>query len=256
MLARYIFVTVFFRIYIYAYNLSNAWFKIACQANLQEDAVVPRILLLLLPSLSSGTLTLLTALTLLAASGWSYINDNLLFYDQLFGIYGFKTLLLQSDGLYALQHALLDSSITYYILLVATGITVGLIVYTLLEAARVTVHTTAEELHEIGDTDPAHKTAAREALERLLLRVTGLVGWGVYVAVFVSILLPFSIVLAQTGIDMLETSRIGGVVHCVGAFALLAMGLHIHIIFARLSMLRPRLFGDADIEEAKYRRLR
>ena len=217
---------------------------------------MPRLLLLFLPSLSSSALTSLTAAVVLVASGWSYINENLLFYDQLFGIYGFKTLLLQSDGLYALQHALLDSTLTYYILLFAAGITVGLMVYTLLETARMTIHTTAEELHEIGDDDPLHKTAAREALERLLLRVASLVGWGVYMAIFASILLPFSIVLAQTGVDMLETSLLGGVVHGASAFVLLVLGLHTHIIFARLVMLRPRLFGDSDIEEAKYRRLR
>jgi len=216
---------------------------------------MPRLLLLLLPSLSSGTLAALLALCLLGASGWSYINENLLFYDQLFGIYGFKTLLLQTDNLYALQHALLDNTLTYYILLCATGIIIGVVVFTLLEAARLTIHKTVEELHEIEDPNPRHKAAAQEALERLLLRIASIIGWGVYVALFSSIILPFSIILTQTAIDGFETVPLNAIAYGAGAVVLLTIGLHVHIVFARLCMLRPRLFGDSDIEEAKYHKL-
>lgn len=215
-----------------------------------------RLVLLLLPSLSSGLLTTVGAIAVLSISGWSYVNDNLLFYDQLFGIYGLKTQLIYSDGLYTIQHAILDSALTYHILLAAAGMIVGLIVYTLLEAGRRTVHQAAEELHEIQDTDPAHKIAAREALERVLLRIASLVCWGMYVVVFARVLLPFSVISLQAGIDGFGTSFVASAINCAGAFALLSLGLHLHIIFARLLLLRPRLFGDADIEEAKYRRLR
>jgi hypothetical protein len=218
--------------------------------------MMSRFLLLLLPSILSGVFVVIVALIILGASAWSYINDNLLFYDQFFGIYGFKTLLLQTDSLYALRHAVLDNSLTYYILLVMAGIAIGVIVYALLETARLAINTTVEEIHEIGDHNPTHKTAAREALERLMLRIAGVISWGIYSALFGSIILPFCIILVQTGIDNFESAPISGIFPGVCGFVLLSVGLHTHIVFARLCMLRPRLFGDSDIEEAKYRKLK
>jgi hypothetical protein len=218
--------------------------------------MMPRFFLLLLPSILSGVFVIIVALIILGASAWSYINDNLLFYDQLFGIYGFKTLLLQTDGLYALRHAVLDNSMTYYILLVMAGAAIGIIIYTLLEAARFAINTTVEEIHEIGDSGPTRKIAAQEALERLLLRITGVVSWGIYFVLFGSIILPFCIILVQTAVDNFESMPTSSVLPGIGAFILLSVGLHTHIVFARLCMLRPRLFGDSDIEESKYRRLK
>lgn len=214
---------------------------------------MPRFLLLLSPSVSSGALTIIGALGILIASGWAYISDNQLFYDELFGIYGFKTLLLQNDTLYAFQHTLFDGAATYYVMLFMAGITVGLIVFTLLEGIRRTATAAAEEVHQIEDHNPSHKAAAREALERLLLRIASLVGWGVYVVLFINIILPFCIILNQAGVDSFNSSRASGVWYCFEAFALLIASLHMHVIFARLCVLRPRLFGDSDIEMAKYR---
>lgn len=215
---------------------------------------MPRFLLLLSPSVSSGALTMVGALGILIVSGWLYISNNQLFYDELFGIYGFKTLLIQNDVWYAFQHMLFDSTATYYVMLLMAGITVGLIIFTLLEGIRRTATAAAEEVRQVEDHNPSHKAAAREALERLLLRIASLVGWSVYVALFINIILPFCIILNQAGIDAFDSSKVSGAWYCFEAFALLIVSVHMHIIFARLCVLRPRLFGDSDIEMAKYRK--
>ncbi|MET0779545.1 MAG: hypothetical protein ABWY71_01790, partial [Candidatus Saccharimonadales bacterium] len=84
----------------------------------------------------------------------------------------------------------------------------------------------------------------------LAARAIVLIGWGLYVAIFLNILLPLCVVLAQRGID--HTSAAAAVVgwaYIVGSTGLLAVCLHLHTVFMRLFFLRLRIFGglDADI---------
>jgi hypothetical protein len=215
------------------------------------------IKLLLLPSvLSIGVCTGLAAVTV-AATAWAYIRDNQLFYDYLFGVHGFSTLLVQeSDGLLVLRNAVFSSNLTYYILILLCSLIVGLLVYVLLEGLRLATQETAMTWRQMHLSSSAYTQTARQNLARQLLRIAALAGWALYTIIFVTTLLPTSMVLARAGTDSIGMSMAWGWVNVLQSFALLAVGLHMHVIFARLTALRPRLFGGADIEIAEQEQLR
>lgn len=209
--------------------------------------------LLLTPSILSGTVIFIVALVALGYSGWLYISDNQIFYDYLFGAYGLKTFVWQNSlGFSAWSQAFLSSPIAYYFLLGGVALMGGITVFTLLQAAGVFVRGTAELIDQAQYKGPTHKAAMHELLSRLTLRITGLVGWAVYAAFFVSSLVPFSIILNQMGIEQLRQGIPYGALACIGAISLLFLALHLQVVFMRICALRPRLFGgDAAIEEAE-----
>ena len=209
--------------------------------------------LLLTPSPTSGLIVFVITLGVLGYSGWLYISDNQIFYDYLFGAYGLKTFVWQNSlGFSIWTQTFLSSPLAYYLLVGGAAIAVGMIVFTVLQTAGVFVRGTAELIDQAQFKGPSQRTVMHELVSRLVLRITSLVGWAVYGAFFVSMLVPFSIVLNQIGIDRLRGGAFYGAFASLGAILLLSLALHLHVVFARLSALRPRLFGgDAAIQEAE-----
>jgi hypothetical protein len=211
--------------------------------------------LLLTPSLLSGTVVLSLTAAICADSAWTYISNNQLLYDYLFGAYGFKTYLWQSSAhATALRNAFFGSLAAYYILVFVAATTGGLIVYTLLQGLSLFVSSTRRiwlELDTLGST--RHAILAK-LFSRLGLRTLSLVGWTIYAAFFFSTLIPFSVILIQTGVAHINNGAILGWLDCILAALLLTLAMHLHVIFVRLIFLRPRLFfGDRAIEEAEAR---
>lgn len=209
--------------------------------------------LLLLPSLTSGLVISMVSATVLAYSGWLYLSYNQVLYDYLFGAYGLQTFVWQNSlGFTVWTQAFMSSPLAYYLLVGAAAVIIGLAVFTFLQAMSVFSRGTAHLWREAHASGPAHQAAMRELVSRLLLRVTALVGWGVYAAFFVSSIVPFAIVLNQFGIQQLRSGRMFGALACAAAFLLLIVTLHLHQVFVRLTALRPRIFGgDMAIEEAR-----
>jgi hypothetical protein len=177
------------------------------------------------------------------------MSNHSLFYDFLFGPYGLKTYVWQNTLAFSSwQQIFFASPIVYYIVLVGVAITIGMTVFTILQAIGSVVRGSSELLHEashISRTGP-------NLFYRLGLRVISLMCWVVYVSVFISTLLPLSLSLTNHGIGFIEHADYFGAVLMGGAVALLAVALHLHVIFARLFALRPRVFGgDSEILEAE-----
>jgi hypothetical protein len=208
--------------------------------------------LLVLPSFGSSALAVFIAVVLLGYGAWSFINDNQLFYDLLFGPYGFKNVVWQHSMVQtSWQDVLFSSHIVYYIALGGVAVIVGLTVFTILQAVGVVVHGSSELLHDALDT---RRRASRELFYRLGLRVIALVGWGVYAAMFFSSILPAVMSLNQSGILRFQAQDYAGALDCLGALALLLAALHMHVIFLRTVALRPRIFGgenDVVVAEAE-----
>jgi hypothetical protein len=208
--------------------------------------------LLLLPSLSSGTTVACVVLAVLGYNAWTYISNQQLFYDNLFGAYGLKTYVWQhSIEATSWGNTFLGSSIAYYILVGAAATVGGLTVYTFLQSLSLLFAGGRHIWSELTVLGSTRRAIVRELVARLVLRTISLIGWGVYTAFFFSTLLPFVIVLNQTGVDTVSAGQMLGWLYCVGAVLLLGIALHMQVVFMRLLLLRPRLFGDRAIEEAE-----
>jgi hypothetical protein len=212
-----------------------------------------RTLTLLTPSFSSTIIVGLLSFLVLGSSGWSYVHKKQLFSDSIFGVYSFKDLLF-GDNAWTIQDTLLRGKYTYFVLVIVAAIVVGMSVYGVLQGLGAAMHTTSDELHQMQDH--THRGVASEAFKRLMVRICSMCGWGIYIAIFLSSIVPITIVMVQAGLDGLDSFRPSTTTYFLLAFALLSLSLHLHVIFARLCALRVRLFGgDMEVEDSTLPRI-
>lgn len=196
--------------------------------------------LLIRPSVLSGVLCIVLAGVILAALSWSYASQVQFFYDSLFGPNSIVTTLVASPDLFAtFRYYVLASPTTYYVVLFISAILVAVLVYELLQGVG--------RLARQAST--ADGTAVRDALAALAVRVISLATWMVYTIVFMGVLIPYIESTASGSMTLLAAGDNSGWWYLVGGGLLLAFGLHMHVIFARLTTQRLRLFSNVDTEQ-------
>lgn len=209
------------------------------------------IKLLLVPSLTGGILVAIIVSSVLMMAGWTYISHQQLFYEYLFGHYGLTTvLLIAPDSFSAFRTAIINGSLTYYSIVVVAAICATLITYTILETIHHMTQGTWAIWQELKSDSKLSHEILRQTIWRQVIRIIGLIGWMAYFLAFINLLFPASIVVLQIGINMIALSQSVGWLYVLAAWLLLALSLHMHVTFMRLTFLRPRLFGDTEIEVA------
>lgn len=186
------------------------------------------------------------ALTLLAAQAWAYITHKQLFYNFLFGSFGLKTELLTTTDIFTnLRNTLFSSTLMYQLLLVGCAIVVGLLIYALISSVSKLAHDSSLLMSEMHSQDARDKAELHETVVRLAVRTVAIVGWVIYLALFLNALYPLCLVLMQSGLDKLATSVSNplGWIYLALTSTLLAVAMHLHITFLRLALLRYRVFG-------------
>jgi len=207
------------------------------------------IRLLLQPSLSSGTLVVSLTAAVVGSSAYAYVSAKQLFYDYVFGAYGFKTYIWQqSAGFDTLKNTVLNSPAAYYILVGLAATAVGCMVYAVLQFLGVLF--SWRHWSGLDALGPNRQAIARELIRRLLLRILALAGWAVFGTCFFALILPTVALLTQSGVEHLQQGpSLTDVLDFVAAALILALNLHIQVIFLRLVLLRPRMFMSAAAAE-------
>jgi len=211
--------------------------------------------LLLIPSFMSGFLTVFVTCLVLGYSGWLFLKGDNIFYNYLFGAYGLHTFIWQqSSGLSAWSEAFLSGPLAYYMLVGGAATAVGVAIFTLLHWIGMLKSSARELIQDVASQQASRKAAASELLERMAIRAVSVIAWAIFSAFFVSSIIPFAIVLNQVGVRLWAEQGNYGLGFGVSGLALLllALTLHMHIVFARLCFLRPRIFNASSvIEEAE-----
>jgi hypothetical protein len=204
----------------------------------------------------SGTLLLLASFGILGYTTWLYLSNSQMLYDTLFGSYGLQQFIAQNtEGLMSWQKVFLASPLAYYFLVGGVAIAAGMTVFTVLQVFGSLFRNTSSFVRQAVGGRSGRLALWGELFARLSIRLLSLVGWAVYAAAFISMILPFTVLLNQSGIERLHQSDYTGAALCVAAFLLLFASMHLHVIFGRILMLRPRVFGgDAEIAAAEARR--
>ncbi len=189
----------------------------------------------------SGITVVLVALAMLSTAAWSYIEHYQLFYDAIFGRFGVATLLVTAPSNFdVIALATFNSTLFYYAMIIIAAIIIAILVFELLQglsnfsgAGRLAWQT----LHTPGQL--------AEVIGRLAVRIASIIAWGFYTLLFVHILFPFCTLFLQQGLDAANMANPDpfASLNILWALALLAVFLHVHIIFARLCLLRLRIFG-------------
>lgn len=197
--------------------------------------------LLLKPSFLSLTVTVAGALGILLFLNWPYFTYNPALYDFLYGSFGVITALEQSpEGIAELQDSLSTSPILYGIVILVLAAIAGRAAFVFVRSLKATGEYYASTIEE-----------KHAALHQILIRGLVLTSWIVYIVISVMIIFPFCILLSRIGAESITTS--GGIIMNLEAFLLLAVAIHFHVVFMRLFLMRPRVFGgDAAIQDTAF----
>lgn len=195
--------------------------------------------LLLLPSPLSLVCAIVGADLLVASMHWTYIHAQPFFVTYFSGQYGLFSVVYDLNRWLG-QAA--GSTTAYNVAVIFVSALIGLGLYSLLEGTRHMItraHLAVSETHYINR--PA-AVAGQQLGLRLGLRLVTLLAWIGYGFLFVTLLLPLCTAFIQA-----TPQTIGDIiVRNLAVDGVLALALHAHIVFLRLCLLRPRIFG-ADI---------
>lgn len=206
--------------------------------------------LLLRPSLFSLILTMVLAGAVLAISVWPDATHSPLLNQYFYGPHGVVEALKKSPDINAFTRAFSVSPIVYYGLILGVAALVAGGVYAILQTLSKLVVGSYDTWHVFHDPTKGKKNLEKEVGTQLTVRLMSILLWIAFTYFFVTILLPYCIFAARIGMNHLfEWEGL----YAVAGFVLLVASLHVHVIFLRLLLLRPRVFGGKlDIMAAIY----
>ena len=178
---------------------------------------------------------LLTAAILISYDFKSANLDNHLIHLQIIG----KSASLTLPG-QALPNSLNNNLENTWPLIIFWAI-LGLVIYFIVE----TFFKTASEVKEYGDelnyVHARRGIIIRNTFEYLFLRIIAAVAWLFFINFFFKRLVPYAISAAYTSAPILKS--LTGLGYALEAVLLIVVSLHIHTVFLRLVLRRPRLFS-------------
>lgn len=198
-------------------------------------------LLLLKPSFLSLIVTLLITLVVIGGLNWPYFTFNSGLYNFLYGEFGVVTALEQSpESIRHFQDSLSTSPIVYAIVVLLLAFIAGRAAFYFVHGLKSTgtfYDSTTEEKHEM--------------IHSFITRILIAGAWVLYGVISFSFVIPFCILLSRIGAETITSSQ--GIIMNIEAVALFACCLHLHVVFARLFLMRPRVFGsEATIQDVAF----
>ena len=120
---------------------------------------------------------------------------------------------------------------------------VGLIIY-LCAANIVSAFGSGVELEEqLNYVNSSRSKLIRFEIIVVFIRAAVLAGWLLYLQLFIRLLLPYALAAAHA-------ARLNGALNGIGQIGLAALvlfiGIHLHLVFLRLLLLKTRVFADRD----------
>lgn len=195
----------------------------------------------------SLSLSAVCSFVILSVSNWSYVSPSSALHAYLFGPYGLATILEKSSNALSAINGIFGSPTAYNVAVPIFALFIGLIVYVILEgvdhvAADATGRT--DEVINISDAQ-IKKEMKKEVRLRAGLKTATMLAWFIYLIFFARVLVPFAILFGR--IDTAHVWTWQNVGRGLGALGLLLLAFHIQVIFLRLVVLRPRVFGGEDV---------
>jgi hypothetical protein len=175
----------------------------------------------------------------------SHFAKSSFFYTYFFGPEGLVLALEKASGsITGFVGALSAGPFSYNFFVLLMSLAIGGVVYVLLKQLFRFISRATSALIDVEEATPGHsrKIVQLELGARIGVRAATLVGWLIYWFFSVKILLPFCVLISRVGINILPDPT--SLTYGVGSLLLLALGLQMHVVLARLFVLRPRLFGS------------
>ncbi len=206
--------------------------------------------LLIQPSVASVTCVLILSCLLLGITIITYGESTGILYGYLLGPNSSVELTENSRLTVSyFNEALFGGALLNQILFVFFWMSIGLIVYALINGIGSGVGGMVEQSKKRKYINAA--TQKKERTTKILFQASFATLWIIYSVVFFNVLLPFSLLSAQ--IAFTEITTYEGALYALMSIFVILVSMHIHVVMARLSFLRLRLFGGAE-DIMAYRR--
>lgn len=201
-------------------------------------------LILLQPSWLSFCTTTIATFAIIAAINWPYLVAMPELFDAFYGKLGIITVIERSaSSLQDIENAIKSSPLFYGALLAVLALTAGTVAYLI-------VHSLRRGVVTVWSARTDSESMRHERLQRFLTRALILAIWIAYLLFTIYIAAPFCLLLWRINIE--STGGLTGIATSIPATLLLFATLHMHIIFARLFFLRPRVFGGEATAELAF----
>jgi hypothetical protein len=197
---------------------------------------------LLTPSWLSGLIAIVAGLVVVVGVGLAFSSTGGALQQQLIDLQNTKqqsTLTVPGQTIDAPKNSLQTSWP-----LLAFWAVIGLIVYFIVEEVIAIGRNTSELKAELGYVHASRQRLIRGTVQRLAVRIGALVLWLVFIEVFFKRIIPYSITAAQAATADLVSLQ--GLYYELLAFTMIALSFHIHTIFLRIVVRKPRVFADVN----------
>lgn len=200
-------------------------------------------LIFIRPSLFSLTATLIVAGIVFGFISWTVVAQSPFFHEYFYGQYGVSTILNKTpDVLQAFKMTFFAQPASYNVTVLAVAAGIGLAVYIVLQLFSRAAADFSSTWRSVQQASGESKKTLEQEIElRLGFRIAMGVLWFFYLLLFIKLLFPFTVLIERFGINALPD--LSGWLYGLLGFALLVTSLHVHVIFMRLIVLRPRVFG-------------
>lgn len=204
------------------------------------------IFLLLSPSTISFVACVVLSLLILAVANWSYTTHDPIIYQQIYGPDGLATNFSHlTNSFSSFADALTAKYLSYQVFVFIVAVVVGVGVYFLLQMLSRALANVSDTYSSIHASNVAVRRHNQEEVGlRLAIRLVSLVTWFFYWLLTLKVILPY--VLLASRVRFQDFFIGNGWLYALLAFVVLALTIHLHIVFMRFVTLRPRLFGGTD----------
>ncbi len=120
---------------------------------------------------------------------------------------------------------------------------IGLVVYFLAETVIKLLRDFAELKRELDYVHARRDIMIKTTAEYLLLRLVAVIIWLIFINVFFKRIIPYSITAAYASASDLRS--LSAFLYELLSFSMIVFSMHLHTIFLRLSLRRPRVFSNA-----------
>ncbi len=208
--------------------------------------------LLLEPSLLSGLGSLVAACVMVIVPNMAYLQTQSFVYDIFYGPHGLATTLQNAQGsVEGIGAALSETPFTYLFGMFVLSVLAGAITFAVLQGLHRLFVDVAEPVKEVRIAGSSRSSVEKEIGIRVGLRIISFAAWCIYWFATVKILWPFCVLTFGAG--LLEFTTLQGLSAIALSVGLMTIGLHLHIVFLRLTLLKPRAFGgERSIERTLY----
>lgn len=120
---------------------------------------------------------------------------------------------------------------------------VGLIIYLFVTNILGILRNTAELKHSMNYVHANRRQMIGSALVHMVVRLAAALAWWAYSLFFIHSILPYCLAASLVGAS--PVSALQNSLYVVLAILVMAVSLHVFIMLARLTLLRPRLFSGS-----------